>query len=586
MLLPLPFIFLLAATAAWARRFGWRDGLLLGFLSLAGVWWLTAEVLTPFKAFETRWIVVAYVLALLPAVAVLVRGRPAFPRPGPWLRSAWFWVLAVELFVLIVLAVSAAPNNGDSMAYHLPKVMHWIQDGVVDPFKTAFPAQIYLPPLGEVGMAHMLILGDAPWTMNLVQLTSHVVTLTGVSVLARNLGLDRRTQAIAAAVAGLAPVAVSEAVTTQTDYIVTSMVVVTFAFATRHRLGPVHAGWVVATAVAAGLAVCVKPTGALVALPAAVWALAHLRGAGVLRTATTLGASLAAVVVLNAGWMIDNVQVFGSPLGPDNETTNGRISAEIVAGNLVRHAGLQLGTPSNDINAETARLMRGALASVGVNIDEPDALLGSPTYIVLSPYNEDAAANPLQALLIGGAIIALLLVGSMRRQLWFLLLCLLVSYLSFAVLLRWQPFGSRLFMPLLAVAAVLVAAWVARWPRWLAGVLLAGLVVQSVPWLLFQQFRPLVGEDSVLLTSTEDELFRTYPELREPFKKVAADVEDIPNARVGFHGDMWNWEYPMWYLLQESNPTVVIGNIDGEGPDRPGGPWDRALVLWHLRSGL
>jgi len=45
---------------------------------------------------------------------------------------------------------------------------------------------------------------------------------------------------------------------------------------------------------------------------------------------------------------------------------------------------------------------------------------------------------------------------------------------------------------------------------------------------------------------------------------------------------MFAWEYPLWFLLHEADPTATIGNVEGDGPARPPGPWTRTVRLDDL----
>ena len=65
MLLVLPFVTLAAMTAVAARRWGWREGLLLAFVGLLLLWWVTAELLSPFAAFSRGWIAGSYVVVVV-----------------------------------------------------------------------------------------------------------------------------------------------------------------------------------------------------------------------------------------------------------------------------------------------------------------------------------------------------------------------------------------------------------------------------------------------------------------------------------------------------------------------------------------
>ena len=90
MLLVVPFLTLALMTAAWARSLGWRDGFLMGYLGLTGLWWASAVLLSPFTAFATPGIVGFYLLAAVVATTVLVRGGlPQLPPVASGLRNPW-----------------------------------------------------------------------------------------------------------------------------------------------------------------------------------------------------------------------------------------------------------------------------------------------------------------------------------------------------------------------------------------------------------------------------------------------------------------------------------------------------------------
>ena len=46
-------------------------------------------------------------------------------------------------------AIVAPPNTYDSMTYHLPRVMHWIQNQSVAHYPTHIPRQLHFPPGAE-----------------------------------------------------------------------------------------------------------------------------------------------------------------------------------------------------------------------------------------------------------------------------------------------------------------------------------------------------------------------------------------------------------------------------------------------------
>ena len=200
----------------------------------------------------------------------LARGqRPVVDR---WL---WLWAALTALLLLTVL--TTAPNNPDSLSYHLVKADQWLAQGSLEHVRTAYPPQVYLGPAAELGVLQLLA-DSRGWIAlaGLLQLVAHAGTAAGAWLVAGNLGGDRTARALAALLATTAPVAVAEATTTQNDYVVALALMVCVAAVTdrdRERLG----ARLVVVGVAAGVAVATKATAVLFLWPVLVWGLWVLR---------------------------------------------------------------------------------------------------------------------------------------------------------------------------------------------------------------------------------------------------------------------------------------------------------------------
>ena len=579
----LPVLVLIGWAAVAAGRFGWRDGLLIGFTCWLTGWLLLAGALSVVSQFNAGGVAVGQVLQLVVQAVLLWRRRPALPDlRGTW-RNPWVLVLAAEASALLVLVMSVAPTNWDSMSYHLVKVAQWMQAEQVGSFPAEFAPQVYMPFVAELGMAQFLMLSGELWSTGLVQYSAHLVALVAISVLARNVGVDSRGQAIAAGVFGLAPLVVGQAVTTQTDYVMCTLVVIAFAMATRR---PGGAWWLVPVALASGLAVAVKPIAVLMVWPAIVLSVRHLRGVELRRMVAPLAASVLVGVAVNAWWMGTNQMTWGSVTGVESSLTNEEVSVGTVASNLVRNLTNQVALPDAGANDKLEAGVRRALDTVGIDADDQGATLG--TYVVDSYRTEDRAANPLQVALILVAVVVMLLGGRSRRALWPVALSMVLVNVAMAAVLKWQMFNGRFMLTAIALGAVLVGAAWARWPRWIAVVTLVALTAQSLPYLLNQNFRPLIGERSVLTTTPEEELFAGRPGLAWSYQHFADSLEGQDAPRVGIAHGMWMWEFPMWWLVKQVNPTAILGSAapcPETVPDSAPEPqWD-VVITWEAVSG-
>ncbi len=142
--------------------------------------------------------------------------------------------------------------------------------------------------------------------------------------------------------------------------------------------------------------------------------------------------------------------------------------------------------------------------------------------------------------------------------------------------------GRGCSCPQLALGAVIAAAWIVRWPRLAQLALIPLLVYQAYPLVVHQPQRPLLGENSVLATGTNQELFRYVPSMQLPFEDYAAYLAREPGTKVGLQADMVSLEYPIWYLLKSADPTAEIGYIDGVGPGPGRDYWDVSLAWYEM----
>lgn len=69
----------------------------------------------------------------------------------------------------LLTALVAAPNNWDSMTYHMARVAHWSQNQSVAHYPTSIPRQLYLGPGAEFVILHFQILTGGDRLANVIQ---------------------------------------------------------------------------------------------------------------------------------------------------------------------------------------------------------------------------------------------------------------------------------------------------------------------------------------------------------------------------------------------------------------------------------
>jgi hypothetical protein len=211
-------------------------------------------------------------------------------------------------------------------------------------------------------------------------------------------------------------------------------------------------------------------------------------------------------------------------------------------------------------------------ALVGLNASDQRATFGAGGFRVnpLS-FHEDLAGNPLHVAL-GAVALGLFVRRGPRRDPTLLayVACLVGAALLFCLLLKWQPWHSRLQLPLFVLSAPVVALLLTRHLSARPVLAIAAtLVLAAMPWAVRNQSRPLLGEPSLLRMSTTEQLFFNRPDLRTPYVGAADVLIARGCGRVGLVIGGDDWEYPFWVLLRERlGPSVHVEHIAVQNASR------------------
>ena len=132
-------------------------------------------------------------------------------------EKTMFTIMGVLFVVLFAGAVFTVPYNYDSMTYHLGRIGHWIDQGSVNHYVTNIDRQIYSPVMSEYEMLHMFLLAGSDSFLNLLQYFSMIVTAIILYAVARKLGTGRSFSMLAAFLFVTMPLTISQSITTQND---------------------------------------------------------------------------------------------------------------------------------------------------------------------------------------------------------------------------------------------------------------------------------------------------------------------------------------------------------------------------------
>ena len=423
MLVFLPALFFLLAMAAAASRCGLRQGFVVATLVhtlcvVGATELLSAPAILRLPQVMAFWAVAT----ILPAIWLWRWGDGHAPRRR--LRRAGVrsvgWRLelagvAVVLVAVFLIGVVSPPNNWESMAYRMTRVVMWLQQGSVEHYATPYLPQLYHSPLISWHALHLHLLAGGDRFANSVEWLGLAGCGVAASLFARELRAPFQAQVLAAVLATTLPVAVLQGSSMHGNVLAAYWLLCAALLFVQHLRRP--AWWRLACCgAAAGFAVLAKPTMYVIGPPVALalglyGAIACRRPK---RTALALAAVLALAATMNLGHYARNWQVFGNPISPDErDHINKRFGADVLAANLVRNSLLHWRLPSAKFNeallAATAELLDGIP-------DLPEATLGRPLGRNPQQLQQMFAANFLHYWLLAVSAIGFAFCASGRRR--------------------------------------------------------------------------------------------------------------------------------------------------------------------------
>lgn len=458
------------------------------------------------------------------------------------------------------------------MTYHMSRVMHWIQNKSVAHYPTHILRQLHQGTWSEFSIAHLQILSGGDYLANLVQWSSSVGSLIGVSLIAKQLSADLRGQIFASVVCATIPMGILQATSTQTDYVV-SFWLVCFVYSVASLR--TNSSWLYLFTAAAslGLALLTKGTAYLYAFPFLIQLGFILIKVFKWQFWKPVLLSATVVLLINAGHFQRNFDLYGSPLGPGGERLPGHkysndiFTATSLLSNISRNIALHIATPFEEVNNSIKSTVASFHTHIGADLNDFRTTWQLTTFEAPKiSLHEDNDGNPIHLVLIVASIGFCIFDKKLRLNANFILyLCSLAGgFLLFSFYLRWQPWHSRLHLPLFVLWSPVIAMVLSgSWSRWAANSTMYIILLASLPWLLYNSSRPLLGQKSIINTSRTEQYFNNRLFIQESFKNAVLMIKARKCSSIGLHLEPDSWEYPLWALLNTDGDHIYrIEHID------------------------
>ena len=486
--------------------------------------------------------------------------------------------LVLALFALLLAgweALFSPPNNWDSMTYHLPRIMHWLQNNNVNFYDAITARQLTMPPLGEyLVLVSFALANGGDYLANLVQYFFFIIDIALICSLSWQISKNPFVLRFTFIVATCTPIALAEASTTQVDLIATTWVLtgISSVVAFQNRL----MSWALFTLSFSGsilLAAATKPTAVLFLFPVAVYlvviVLRYNDERLLIRFKRVL--ALAGFSIISAAigfgptaWR--TYEKFGVWVDTSDNLQNSRIELQGIFGNILRIALNNFGIPSV-IGEKIASPLTSLVEKIGILWTDPSFVGYGHIATISYGRNEDYAANPFQLIMLLVFAIPLIFFGPRINKFVRPLVIILLGMIFIqASVLKWNLWTNRLMIPIFLLSSVAIAVGIEyfanrgsnrnrTFKRLVVGTLLFSTAIYGFFFVIQNQYRPIISSSSILTNPRENTYFNAINlDQRAEFQKSISKINELPdNSKVLLILGGDSWEYPFWALGNAEN---------------------------------
>jgi 4-amino-4-deoxy-L-arabinose transferase-like glycosyltransferase len=486
-------------------------------------------------------------------------------KVDPFLTVLLSGVVFITLTVGVI-ALVAPSNNIDSLDYHLPRVAHWIQNGSVEHYPTSYTPQLYSPPWPGFAVMHLQILSGGDRFANLVQWFSMVGSLIGVSLIAKQLGGDLRSQVFSVVLCATIPVGILHASNAKDTYVVAFWLVCFVYYVVSTTYEKISWNHILKMSASLGLAIFSKGTGYIYGLPFLLWFVLMDAKRDRRQLFKHILAIAAVILLINSGHYLRNIELFGAP----TSTYPYKLSPEaygipILISSIVKNVSLHMALPLDFINTDALEKAIYKIHEIlGVDINDPRTTFGGNfNFQVLIPTFEDTAGNPIHFWLSLLAAVICLSSRNLRKDRYLVsyLATVLCSFLLFCLLIKWQLWHSRLHLPFFVMISPFIGIVLSKqYPKNIANVIMIILIQTSLVYVLLNDFRPIVGEKNIFNTSRTEQYLRPIINDKNNYLNAAKFVAKTECKNIGL--SLSSMEYPWWVLLKNDKQVLRIENMN------------------------
>lgn len=492
--------------------------------------------------------------------------------------QVYIFIIFIILILTFLIAIIYPPTTPDSMSYHMTRVMQWVQNNNIDFFPTSSTRQLIMSPFAEYVILHLYLITNNDILSNLPQWIAMCLCLISVSLIINELGGSKHVQIIGIIFTITLPMGILQSTSTQTDYIASAWVIIAVYFIIR-LMNTGLKKYIFYFSLALGVGILTKQTVYLFAFPFCVWLFFYFLFKKKDRITDIIIIPLVIIIILNLGHYYRNTIIFGNPIGHNsivgnNKIVNEEISTKYIVSNVIRNASLNLTLPNKTYNNELRKILKKYHNKVDIKIDDPKNTIGD-FFIYFNLY-ESHAPNTLHFVFVISLFIFSLFIRSKKKYYNFFF-SIIVGFFLFSLILKWQPTGNRLILPLFVLSSVSFAFFLNLIKKKIIkDLIVIMLFLWSIPYIFYNHTKPLLPKITLankqivikkpyFAKYNREKLYFIQNEyLHEPMEEIINKLKTIKCKNIVLIGTQSDYEYPLWAMAKKkfNNQNFQINHID------------------------
>lgn len=501
-------------------------------------------------------------------------------------------LMGILFVILFFAALFTVPYNYDSMTYHLARIGHWIDNQSVNHFVTSIARQNYSPVLAEYNLLHMFLLTGSDSFLNLLQYFAMGITALYLYKCARMIGTDRNFSILGAFLFVTMPLTISQSMTTQNDLFATMWFALFLYYFLRFiqmekiEFNKKAGNLLFLTALTVAFAFLTKTSICASMIFFLPWLLIVRlikkdNISELIKSAAFAGVSIVAVI---SETLIRNVLSAGTIM-PDTASGDIMVATKnvyYIIVNILKNYSLILTQHLSDaLNGFICRIAIHTGAALKVEVNNVAISFHGFDYVRHmnrgdNMYSHDITPSAFVgylALLCGVILIVLAIrhKKSHSTTIGFGISCWL-SFGFIMALLRWQPWGTRIMYPALAMTVIMIANILSLLFSKIKkkGIILIPLALLSmylaIPSITYNMEPSITNVKEGMANRlsryfTFNDRYVSYMEMADEMVTLSETDEETAFSNVGVQISGDGYDYPLWLMFRKKMPETTLSHI-------------------------